>query len=145
MKVVIAAAMVDQSTHFTRHISNTSIKDEGKPCRKMVRVGGKWGGCARKPAWGMGGNLQKGQILGPSVATPPAWIQHPLDTGIPCCPPLRPTFVDSKAPLPGPAVGPGPRWAWARVLTLGLTRDPYRWVRQGGLRVNKSGSQGLTT
>ena len=57
---------------------------------------------------------------------------------------LGPSFVDPKAPLLGLAVGTGPRRARARVLSLGSTRDPYRWARQGGLWINKSGSQGLT-
>ena len=54
-------------------------------------------------------------------------------------------FDCPKAPLPGPALGTDPRRARARVLTRGSTPDPYRLARQGGFRVNKSPSQGLTT
>ena len=45
--------------------------------------------------------------------------------------------------MPGRVASTGPPRARARVLTLGLTHDPYRGVGQGGLKVNKSGSQGL--
>jgi len=58
---------------------------------------------------------------------------------------MAPNFVDPKASLLGPAVGTAPRPARARVLTLGSTLDPYRRARQGGLRVIRSGYQGLTT
>ena len=41
--------------------------------------------------------------------------------------------------------GRGPQRPRARALTLRSTRDPYHRARQGGLRVNKSGSWGVTT
>ena len=35
----------------------------------------------------------------------PQMDSAPSNRGLPCCQPLGPTFVDPKAPLPGPAVG----------------------------------------
>ena len=93
------------------------------------------------PFWVIFSGLQPG-TLGNEANQGQKWIPCPQNRGIPCCQALGPPFVDPKAPLPGPAVGTGLRWARATVLTLGSTPEPIAGTSKGAFGSTKVGLKG---